>query len=97
LQPNAYRDNAVVRSIGILQRVSSYSDECDWDAGSSANVAAVVFWFAAGIIMLTFGAPERVEGSPSGTREVKNNNTETAAMTEADGAIGGSGNPTLNV
>jgi hypothetical protein len=97
LQSNACRDNAVVTSIGILQGVSSYSDECDWDAGSSANVAAVVLWFAAGMVMLTLGPPERDERSSSRTQEVKNNNTGAAAMTEADGAIGGSEIPNLNV
>mmetsp|Transcript_1576 Transcript_1576/g.2316 ORF Transcript_1576/g.2316 Transcript_1576/m.2316 type:complete len:237 (+) Transcript_1576:191-901(+) len=47
LNSNVCTDNQLVNSVG-----SPYPEECSWDVGTRMNIAAVVFWFVAGVLMV---------------------------------------------
>ena len=66
-------DNAILASYGLTD---SYSAECAWDQGSTANVIATVLWFLTGVAMLRNGAPKRPERPPPETQQVTYQRTE---------------------
>jgi hypothetical protein len=79
-QSDACLENPVVSNIRNTedqqQGLDFYPDECEWDAGSSANVSAAVLWFVAGLAMLAVGAPRRPERPPPETQQVTYQHTE---------------------
>jgi hypothetical protein len=66
-------DNSILAAYGLTD---SYTAECTWDQGSTANVMATVLWFLTGVIMLRNGAPKRPERPPPETQTVTYQKTE---------------------
>lgn len=64
-QSNACHENPVVTSLEEdFGRSDLYTDLCEWDSGSTANVFSVALWLAAGIAMIVQGPPRMPEASP---------------------------------
>ena len=61
-----------------------WENECSWDKGSSANVAAVVFWFLAGAVMLALGAPASPDESDESPAQEKDKDEEENAEDDKD-------------
>lgn len=60
------KENTLVSLAG-----SQYPEECSWDMGTRTNIAAVVFWFIAGILMLTvIPNSDRPPAAPAETQTV---------------------------
>jgi hypothetical protein len=68
-------DNSILTGYGLT---NSYSAECSWDQGSTANVIAIILWFATGIAMMLNGVPTRPERPPPETQTVTYQQTQLA-------------------
>jgi hypothetical protein len=68
-------DNTILASSSFA---GSYSTDCQWDQGSTANVIAVVFWFLTGASMILIGAPKVPERSPPESQTVTYQSTANA-------------------
>lgn len=66
-------DNSILTAYNLT---NSYSEECTWEQGSTANVIAVVFWFLTGLAMIYNGAPKRPERAPAEMQTVTYQRTE---------------------
>lgn len=76
LSSNACQDNALVTSLAENQS-AFYQSSCGFGWGSSINVAAVVCWFIAGVLMLTIiPPPKRPDPGPKETHTVTYTQTE---------------------
>lgn len=70
-QSNACQENLVIATIEeAFARDDLYETDCSWDQGSTANVFSVFLWFAAGVLLLVMGAPQRPEQPPVETQAV---------------------------
>mmetsp|Transcript_14023 Transcript_14023/g.38757 ORF Transcript_14023/g.38757 Transcript_14023/m.38757 type:complete len:295 (-) Transcript_14023:1990-2874(-) len=88
---NVCEDNSVAQALNKLLQLRAdtdedfYEDECSWDEGSSANVAAIVAWFFAGISMLLFnGPPQDDEDDYSSDEEEAEDNAEDTVEKRAN-------------
>jgi hypothetical protein len=76
LQSNACSMNPLLYDSSLAtenwtERVDAmYGTDCEWSAGSTANVFAVLFWFLAGATMLWLGPPQRPPVPPVETQTV---------------------------
>jgi len=91
---DACEDNVVANGISnFLQNRTNttepfYEDECEWDEGSSANVASIIGWFLAGISMYAFNpAPVAEDNEPRSSKkeEQEEERPEEAPEANEDG------------
>ena len=75
LGSNACTNNGMVNVTG--SQADLYSDKCIFYWGTRLNITSVVFWFVAGVLMLTvIPAPVRPEAPPPETQTVTYTKTE---------------------
>lgn len=59
-----------------------YEQECEWDAGMTANIVATVFWFCAGALMVVMGNPPAPPREPAETQDVEYQQNEDGEAEE---------------
>jgi hypothetical protein len=76
LSSSACNSNPVISTLAEDQSIF-YQQECSFGWGTKVNIAAVVFWFAAGVLMLTvIPPPKRPDRGPRETHTVTYTQTE---------------------
>lgn len=84
IDSDACKDNIMIPSDGLSYE---YPEECSWDWGTRVNIAAVVFWFVTGCILMVVSPPVRPPRDPAETQTVTYTQTAqpdgTVAVTEA--------------
>lgn len=86
LQSNACQSNPLLPTLAEDQSVL-YSNTCNFGWGTKVNIAAVVFWFVAAVLMLTvIPPPVKPDRGPPETQTVTYTQTEqpdgTKVMTQ---------------
>lgn len=76
LSSNGCKSNPFISTLAEEQSIF-YSDSCSFGWGTKINIAAVVFWFIAGVLMLTvIPPPKRPDRGPPETQTVTYTQTE---------------------
>jgi hypothetical protein len=76
LSSSACKSNPVISSLAQEESIF-YQQECSFGWGTKVNIAAVVFWFIAGVLMLTIiPPPRRPARGPPETQTVTYTQTE---------------------
>jgi hypothetical protein len=80
----ACTDNNIIRAMEqAVGGINVYNNTCEWDKGSSMNVAAIVCWFAAGLSMILIGPPPPAGAAPR-PRRSKKKQTKSSAPVDAE-------------
>lgn len=68
----ACTDNNVIQALEASSGGRDiYNNTCEWDKGSSMNVAAIVLWFVTGVSMILLGPPQPDEAEPRRSKKPK--------------------------
>jgi len=86
-------DNPVLAELGVS---ADYSQECQWDGGSTSNAASVALWFLTGVAMVIVGCPKRPPRPPPETQAVtyqRTTNPDGTATVAQVGVVKGTAVP----